>query len=115
MVQPDLALATVHTTQLTNNNTKSDWSLQLNGTNEEIFTLPKALTDSQVFSIIDFVKKYELIAFNEGIMFQKGKQNEVLKNEIDEHMNIRSLLEEENARLSSVVETLSTGVQDERM
>jgi len=52
------------------------WHVRENITNEELYDLPKEFTESQVFTILDFAKKYELIALNSGITFQKKFDNE---------------------------------------
>ena len=104
-----LELATSHVTQHTTNNGKTDWSVQLNETDKEIFTLPKQLNETEVFAIMDFVKKYELEAFNKGIEFQKDKQNSVLKITIDSQLNLIKKLEDENERLSDVLDQMTKG------
>jgi len=99
-----LDLASCHITQHTNNNEKTDWSVQLNETNEEIFKLSKKLNENEVFGIIDFAKKYELEAFNKGIKFQKDKQNKVLKDTIDKQLQLINTLKSENERLATILD-----------
>jgi len=65
-------LAHAHVTQLTADKVgKGPWRVQKNKTNETLFTLDKAYNEKQVFEILDFARKYELIAFNAGIQYQK--------------------------------------------
>ena len=104
-----LILATAHVTQQTNNAVKTDYSLQANETNEVLFELPKCLTDSQVFSIMDFMKKYELKAFNIGINFQKTKNNKLLSQTINEQKNHITGLTNENARLAELLDNITKG------
>ena len=104
-----LDLSTIHVTQHSNGHTKTDWSVQLNETNEEIFVLPKTLNEKQVFAIMDFAKKYELIAFNKGINFQKGKENSILKEKIDTQNMVIEQLKKENERMSNIVDVLTKG------
>jgi len=96
-----LDLATCHITQHTKGSEKTDWVVQLNETNEEVFRLPKKMSEFEVFAIIDFARKYELEAFNKGIEFQKDKQNSVLKITIDSQLNLINKLKSENERLAN--------------
>jgi len=101
-----LPLATCHATQQSANGTKGNWHLQLNETNEELIEISKLLNETEIFSLLDFMKKYELEAFNTGINFQKGKQNEVLANTITEQKALIDGLAEENERIATILENL---------
>jgi hypothetical protein len=70
-----------HVTQLTKDGIKGDWSVQKNKTNEELYQLPAHLSDSDIFTIMKFVKKFELEAFNAGIQFQKALKTAPLQSE----------------------------------
>ena len=97
-------LQSAHVTQHTNDGIKTDWKIRKNITSEDIFALPMRLHETEVFSIMDFVKKYELIAFNAGIKFQKGKQNELLVSKIKELELLVGEFATENERLSTILE-----------
>ena len=60
-----------HTTQYTDGSEKSNWKVRQNITSEDLAELPAELNEGQVFAILDFARKFELIAFNEGIKFGK--------------------------------------------
>jgi len=105
-----LALATTHVNQYSKGSEKTDYQLQLNETGEVIYEFPKALTDAQMFGIMDFMKKYELEAFNTGIKFQKTKDNKVLKETIDILKGTIDVLEAENDRLANALDISTKGV-----
>jgi hypothetical protein len=105
-----LDLATSHVTQHTKGHIKSDWSIQLNSSNTEVCTLPKCLGEQDVFRIMDFIKEYELKAFNTGIKFQKNEQNLVLKDVIQKQKHQIELLAEENIRLANAIEQITSNL-----
>jgi len=105
--QPELIdLQTSHVTQNTNGAVKSDWTVRKNVTGEAIHSFPPVINDALMFNILNFAKKYELIAFNAGINFQKEKQNEYLKAQIDELAGVNNELGIENVRLATILENL---------
>ena len=97
-------LQSANATQLSDSGVKSDWKINKNVTGEVLQTFPSTVTDELMFSILDFSRKYELIAFNEGITFQKGKENEVLAETIAELQQVNGFLIAENARLADALE-----------
>jgi len=107
-----LPLATCHATQQSKDGIKSNWSIQLNETNEDLIEVSRLLNENEMFSLLDFMKKYELEAFNIGINFQKSKQNEVLVNTITEQKSIIDGLAKENERITDILDNL-IGEQDE--
>lgn len=107
MTEEYIDLQSAHVTQLTENSVKGEWFVKKNKTGDLLWTFPATIGDPEMFSIMDFVRKYELIAFNAGINFQKGKQNEVLKSTIDKLKSVNKELGEENQRLANVVEILT--------
>jgi len=80
--------------------------VQRNGDNEDMAELPGELNEAQVFAIMEFGRKFEMIAFNAGI--QWGKSLTVdwdtriagLKNSIKR-------LSAENERLAGIIENLT--------
>ena len=100
-----IALQASHVTQYTNDGVKTDWKVRENITSNDLHTLPKHLSDNEVFSILDFAKKYELIAFNAGIKFQKGRQNEFLTSKIRELEMLVKEFATENKRITNLLET----------
>jgi len=104
--QEDLIpLQASHVAQHTNGHIKSDWSVELNKTDEKILEFPSTYTDAEVFKIMDFAKKYELEALNIGINFAKKQGNVYLKSIIDEQLKIIELLKSDNERLAKALET----------
>lgn len=104
-ITPELIdLQSAHATQLTNKGVKGDWKIRKNITSEDIHTLPSHLSDQQVFGILNFARKYELIAFNEGIKFQKSRQNEYYVDQINVKDKLLEEFAAENERLSTILE-----------
>ena len=99
-------LQSAHVTQVSNKGVKGDWKVRKNITSEDIHTLPAHLSDHQVFGILNFARKYELIAFNEGIKLQKSRQNEYYVDKINELTKLTNEFAAENERLSTILETV---------
>ena len=74
-------LAHCNAYQTTNDGVKSDWLIRKNITGEELGQLPSHLSEEVIFQILHFARKYELIALNAGIQFQKQHQNAILREE----------------------------------
>lgn len=100
----DLQAANV--TQLTHNGVKTNWTVKKNITGETLHTFPPNISDTLMFNILNFAKQYELIALNAGIDFQKKKQNEYLKAQINELVGVNNELAAENVRLAGILENL---------
>lgn len=63
-----IPLAAAHVYQSTTEQKgKSEWEVQENETNEPLGTLPKNFSESEVFTVLHFARKYELLAFNIGM------------------------------------------------
>ena len=94
-------------TQNSDKKGKTAWMVKQNATMEPLGELPKNLTESQVFDIMAFARKYELEAFNVGIQFGKGKQREIDKQIIAElQAKIQAVLHE-NARLADTLDRVT--------
>ncbi|MCD6434849.1 MAG: hypothetical protein J7L15_00445 [Clostridiales bacterium] len=104
-----IKLASAHATQHSKDGVKGDWSIEENITNDRLFTLPKHLSDTAVFSILNSARKYELEAWNSGITFQKNINNDFLSSKIKNLQKINLALIEENERLSDVLDHLTKG------
>ncbi len=103
-----IALQSAHVTQHTTDGyKKTPWRVEKNITNEKITELPANLSEAQVFSILNFATKFELIAWNEGIAFGKKKTVEVYNIEIDKLKDVLKLATEENERLANVLDKLT--------
>ncbi len=99
-----IELQTAHVNQYTTQGVKSEWFVEKNITNERIHTFSNNISDADMFSIMDFARKYELDAFNIGIDFQKGKQNKVLVAEVKQLKKAITELANENTRLADVLD-----------
>ena len=97
-------LQSANATQSSDSGVKSDWKIHKNVTGEVLQTFPSTVSDELMFMVLDFARKYELIAFNEGITFQKGKENEVLAATNTELQQVNAFLIAENARLADALE-----------
>lgn len=100
-------LQNAHVNQSTSGHVKSPWSVQMNITNEELAQFPAYIQDKDMFLIMNFAKKFELIAFNEGIGFGKKKQADTFKPFIEELKNNLKLAKEENERLAETLDRLT--------
>lgn len=100
-------LANAHATQLTGSDSKKTaWSIEANITNEVLGKLDGTFTEKQVFEILDFARKYELIAMNIGIQFQKKISD---KHWMKIESGLTRVIEEltaENDRLSGILDTI---------
>lgn len=99
-------LQNAHCTQHIGTNGKSDWSVQKNISNEEIYTLPSHISDADIFTIMRFARHFELKAFNAGIKIQKEHQNSTYKNRIRELEELVCTLLEKNDVLSNKLSKL---------
>ncbi len=100
-------LQQAHVTQTTTEkNGKSAWMVRQNGTSADLFSLPGHLKESDVFTVLDFARKFELIALNAGILFQKDKQNSFLTERISLLTGTVEALKAENERLAAKLEQL---------
>ena len=98
-------LQNAHVTQYTNEGTtKTEWKVRRNITSEDLFELPGDLTEEEVFKILAFARKFELIAFNEGIKLGKDKTKKIYEIAIQRLENNIVLAREENIRLATSLE-----------
>lgn len=68
-----IQLASCNAFQLTESGKKGDWVIRENVTDEELYRLNGKISDQDMFEIMKFARKYELIAFNAGIQLQKER------------------------------------------
>ena len=97
-------LQNAHVTQHTSNGIKTEWKIEQNISNELLGSLPPQLTEDTVFAILNFARKYELIAFNEGIKVGKDKTVKVYDEMITTIGNKLAIATEENIRLAEALE-----------
>ena len=102
-----IGLSVAHVTQLTGNNgEKGPWRVQANKTNETLMELDKNYTEKQVFEILDFARKYELVAFNAGIKFQKRNSDTHWKKIENGLLRVNEELAEANKHLADKLDNL---------
>lgn len=82
MNDPLVDLANCNAFQEDGDQGKTDWLIRKNKSGETLFVLPKHLKDNDVFTILDFARQYEVIAFNAGIEFAKKQKNVSMHNHI---------------------------------
>lgn len=95
-MEPLIDLQAAHINQQSNGESKTPWSVQKNVTNEELFELPGNLSESEIFTIMKFARKFELTAFNTGIQFGK----ETTKKEVNGLREVIAGLETSNTKLA---------------
>lgn len=101
-------LQNAHVTQLTEGNIKGDWMVRQNVTSDDLFTLPPHLSEKDVFTILKFARKFELIAFNTGIHFQKSHQDARLTERVANLEEELQQITEHSDKLAGTVERLTT-------
>ena len=62
-----IPLAAAHVNQYTTKAGKSPWEVQENKTDGLLATLPRNFTEKEVFRVLHFAQKFELLAFNIGM------------------------------------------------
>ena len=106
---PLIDLATAHVTQLTKHGKKSKWFVRKNITSEDLATLRSTFNEGEVFEILDFARKFELIAFNAGIQFQKKLSNAYYKKLLDGHKRVINELTTANTKLADKLKDIIGG------
>lgn len=114
-------LSTASITKITGEASESEWIVYSN-TKEELWQLPKHLTEQEVMNILHFARKYETEAFNNGIEFTKKSaqptqikaQNNVILQLQAENKNLlkhNQAMFEENERIGGKLDELLTSKQ----
>ena len=89
-------LQSAHITQYTTEQDgKSAWKVRQNITSKDLFEFPGHLSEKDIFTCLEFARKFELIAFNTGIQFQKDVQKEQIQ-----------IARQENERLAAALDKL---------
>lgn len=99
-------LQQAHVTQFTTESgaKKGPWLVRQNITSKDLAELPSYLSEADVFTILDFARKYELLAFNIGIDFGKKKTVKVYKTLLDRLELKLKMATEENERLAGILD-----------
>lgn len=107
-----LTLHGAHVTQLTGSTGKSDWVIRENITGNDLGVLPGRLTEEEVFEFLRVARKYELIAYNEGIALGKAKTVSVYDQKIAVLQSKVEARGHENNRLADALEGLTRGIDN---
>jgi len=103
-------LQTAYATQtITEQNGKSEW-IVYNTEKEIIYRLPADWTEKQVMAAIHLGRKFELIAFNKGVEFQKSKNPETIKTLQRMVVGLTSdkeMMKKENIKLANELDKLT--------
>ena len=100
-----IPLQIAHVNQYTTDiNGKSQWEVQENKTNNILAILPKELTDSQMFSVLKFARKFELLAFNIGMDNMKEVLTISFNTEKSKLLRVIKELEIANGKLANKLE-----------
>ena len=98
-----IKLQNAHATQHDSDAGKTSWKIEENITNELLYELPSNIKDEDVFTILDFARKYELEALRAGINFQKKNSAFTFGQERDKLLKVIQELELANEKLSNKV------------
>lgn len=98
-----IKLQNANITQHSSGGDKTSWKIYANSTGELLGELPRHLTESEVFSIINLARQYEHQAFNIGIKLGKEKTAKVYEDKISDYVEVIKQIREENERLSEAL------------
>ena len=105
-----IELQTAYVTQTTTEeNGRGEWVVY-NTDKKEIYRLPKDWTEKQVMTAIHLGRRFELIAFNKGVEFQKSKNPETiiaLQKIVVTLTRDKELMKNENIKLSDELDKLT--------
>jgi hypothetical protein len=113
-MKSELILYTSYCKQITHKGVKADWIL-FDKNDKEIHRFPKDYTEKKIFEILDFAKKFELDAFNKGVIFQKKMQPHnvnALNSVVRQLKNENETLLTENERIGGELDKLITYKED---
>lgn len=107
-----IPLAAAHVNQITTEKDgKSDWEVQENETNMPLGVLPKTFSESEVFTVLHFARKYELLAFNIGMKHMSKELFSQWNQERDKLIKVIKELEIANIKLADKLGTF-IGMED---
>ncbi len=98
-----IKLQNAHVTQHTDETGRSDWRVEANVTDELLHELPAHIKDADMFTILEFARKFELEALQAGIEFQKKHALFTHNQERDKLHEVIKGLEVANGKLAAKV------------
>lgn len=93
-----------HATQ--HGGTGNPWKVEANISNAALDELPGTFTEAQVFEALRFARKFEQLAFEAGIAFQKKTSDRIYRSRIEKLATINQEATNENQRLAAKLMTL---------
>jgi len=101
-----IPLAAAHVNQYTTSEGKSPWEVQENETNGLLATLPRNFTEAEVFRVLHFARKFELLAFNIGMTKMKKEATDYFNAEKKKLIRVIDELTKANEKLSEKLGSL---------
>jgi len=105
-----MELQTAYATQLTTEQDgKGEW-IVYNNKKQEIYRFPANWNEKQVMAAIHFGRRFELIAFNKGVEFQKSKNPQTivsLQRMVKNYESDRKQMIERNTLLADELDKLN--------
>ena len=80
------------------------WKVEANISNDPLARLTGSFTESQVFEVLGFARKFEQLAFNAGVAFQKTYSAAMYKGQIEQLKEMNTRAGRENERLANIIE-----------
>ena len=105
-----IPLAAAHVNQYTTSEGKSPWEVQENITNDLLAVLSREFSDQQMFRVLEFGRKFELLAFNIGM---KHMQNELIPRFEVEKSNLIKIIKDLEKANERLADKLSTFIGEE--
>jgi len=94
-------LQAAHVTQLTDEDgVKSPWFVRQNETNNDLYSLPGHWKEEDVFTTLDFARKFELEALNVGIRYGNKMSVDTFTTEKNNLLKVIEGLTNSNNRLA---------------
>ena len=108
-----IPLAAAHINQYTDEkNGKSPWEVQENETNDLLAVLPRTISDSDMFKVLHFARKFESLAFDIGMKHMQKELFGHWNKEKENLLRVIKELEKANERLANKLGAL-IGEEDE--
>lgn len=106
-----IPLAAAHVNQYKDSSgEKSPWEVQENETNNLLAVLPRTFTDKEMFRVLHFGRKFELLGFNIGM---RHMQSELTPKWEKEKENLLRVIKELETANSKLAEKLGTFIGEE--
>ena len=107
-----IPLAAAHVNQYTTPKGKTPWEVQENETNDLLATLPRNFNEAEVFRVLHFARKFELLAFNIGMKRMQNILSEHFKTEREKLLKVIEDLTQANEKLSNKLGQLIGETED---